>query len=53
MVVQKFNALKPYLYENDFNSSERWDLIEDYFLGAIPEVVKKACKKERPEMLLD
>lgn len=42
-----------YLYENDFDSSEIWDLIEDYFLGKIPEKVKKKCKKERPEMIFD
>ena len=36
-----------YLYENDFTSQERWDLLEDYFLGKIPEEVKEACKKER------
>lgn len=39
-----------YLYESDFENSEIWDLIEDYFLGKIPEKVKKECKKERPEM---
>lgn len=42
-----------YLYESDFDNSEIWDLIEDYFLGKIPEKVKKECEKERPEMFLD
>ena len=42
-----------YLYESDFDNSEIWDLIEDYFLGKIPEKVKKECKKERPEMIFD
>lgn len=42
-----------YLYESDFNNAEIWDLIEDYFLGKIPEKVKKECKKERPEMFFD
>ena len=36
-----------HLYENDFTSDERWDLLEDYFLGRIPEEVKEACRKER------
>ena len=30
-----------YLYEHDFTSEERWDLLEDYFLGRIPEEVKQ------------
>lgn len=42
-----------YLYESDFDNAEIWDLIEDYFLGKIPEKVKKECKKERPEMFFD
>lgn len=42
-----------YLYESDFENSEIWDLIEDYFLGKIPEKVKKECKKEKPEMVFD
>lgn len=39
-----------YLYENDFSNEERWDLLEDYFLGKIPEKVKHECKKENAEM---
>lgn len=42
-----------YLYESDFENFEIWDLIEDYFLGKIPEKVKKECKKERPEMFFE
>lgn len=42
-----------HLYESAFNNFEIWDLIEDYFLGKIPEKVKKECKKERPEMFFD
>lgn len=41
-----------YLYENDFNSDEIWNLIEDYFLGSIPQEVIKACKDEKPDILL-
>lgn len=36
-----------YLYENDFTSEERWNLLEDYFLGKIPEKVLEACRKEK------
>lgn len=39
-----------YIYENDFSNEERWDLLEDYFLGKIPEKVKHDCKKENPEL---
>lgn len=39
-----------YLYENDFSSEEKWDLIEDYFLGNIPEKVKNDCKAENPKI---
>lgn len=28
-----------YLFENDFTSEETWDLLEDYFIGRIPEPV--------------
>ncbi len=35
-----------YIYENDFSNEERWNLLEDYFLGKIPEKVKHECKKE-------
>ena len=36
-----------YLYENDFTSEQRWDLLEDYFLGRIPEEVEKEVEKEK------
>ena len=39
-----------YFYENDFSNEERWDLLEDYFLGKIPEKVKHECKKENSEI---
>lgn len=42
-----------YLYEENFSNETRWDLIEDYFLGVIPQKVKFDCKKERPEMSFD
>ncbi len=34
-----------YLYENDFTSEERWDILENYFLGRIPEKVKADCRR--------
>ena len=42
-----------YLYEENFNNSEMWDLLEDYFLGGIPDKVKKECKKVKPDMMFD
>lgn len=42
-----------YLYEGEFSSEEMWRLLEDYFLGGIPEKVKRDCKKEKPEMVFD
>ena len=36
-----------YLYGNDFTSEQRWDLLEDYFLGKIPEKVRKAVEREK------
>lgn len=41
-----------YLYEGDFSSDEIWEIIEEYFLGRIPEDVIKACHKEKPDMQL-
>ncbi len=35
-----------YIYEGNFKNSEIWDLIEDYFLGKIPDKVKKECAKK-------
>lgn len=37
-------SMLTYLYENNFTSEERWDILEDYFLGTIPERVKKECE---------
>ena len=42
-----------YLYENDFNSDDIWDLLENYFLGIIPEKVKNECIKENPKISFD
>ncbi len=42
-----------YLYEEDFSNTEMWDMLENYFLGSIPEKVKKECKKIKPDMLFD
>ncbi len=36
-----------YLYEKDFTNEQRWDLLEEYFLGSIPDQVKKECLKQR------
>lgn len=42
-----------YLYEGEFSNEEMWNLLEDYFLGEIPEKVKRDCKKEKPDMMFD
>lgn len=42
-----------YIYEGGFSNDEIWNLIEDYFLGKIPEKVKSDCKKEKPNMIFD
>lgn len=42
-----------YIYENEFDSEAIWDLIEDYFLGVIPDKVKTDCKKDKPQMKFD
>lgn len=42
-----------YLYEGDFSTEERWNLLEDYFLGTIPEKVKRDCQKENPNINFD
>ncbi len=42
-----------YIYEGAFGNDEIWNLIEDYFLGIIPDKVKRDCKKEKPEMIFD
>lgn len=42
-----------YLYEGEFSNEERWTLLEDYFLGVIPEEVKHACRQEHPDIIFD
>ena len=42
-----------YLYENDFQSEEIWNILEDYFLGVVPEKVKQMCRKDNPNMILE
>ena len=42
-----------YIYESEFDSLAIWDLIEDYFLGKIPEKVQLDCKKIKPKMIFE
>lgn len=42
-----------YFYEGDFTNEERWNLLEDYFLGVIPETVKLNCKIEKPDIVFE
>lgn len=42
-----------YLYEEEFTSEDRWNLIEDYFLGVIPEKVRNDCAAEMPNISFD
>ena len=42
-----------FLYESDFSNEQIWDCIEDYFLGKIPEKVKRECLKENPDIKFD
>ncbi len=42
-----------YLYEGDFTNEDRWNLLENYFLGVIPEKVKHDCRQERPDIIFD
>lgn len=42
-----------YLYEGGFSNEEMWDLLEDYFLGKIPEKVKQDCQKVKSDMMFD
>lgn len=42
-----------YIYEGNFTSEEIWDLLEDYFLGIIPEEVKSECRRENPDIKFD
>ena len=39
-----------YLFEGNFNSEEIWDLLENYFLGIIPDAVKNQCIAENPSI---
>lgn len=41
-----------YIYENNFTNEETWNLIEDYFLGKIPDKVKNDCLKDNPNFVL-
>ena len=40
-----------YIFEGGFSSDEVWNIIEDYFLGKIPEKVKIECRKENPNIV--
>ena len=42
-----------YIYEGGFKNDEIWNIIEDYFLGIIPEKVKMDCKKEKPGIIFE
>ena len=42
-----------FLYEGDFSNDEIWNYIEDYFLGKIPEKVKRECLKENHNIKFD
>ena len=42
-----------YLYEGEFTNDQMWDILEDYFLGVVPEKVKHECKKEKPDIIFD
>ncbi|KAF5055825.1 ATP-dependent RNA helicase DbpA [anaerobic digester metagenome] len=35
-----------YLYSNSFSSEKMWNIIEDYFLGKIPDKVKLECQRK-------
>lgn len=39
-----------YLYEGEFSNDNMWNILEDYFLGVIPQQVKNACLMENPQM---
>ena len=42
-----------YLYETEFSSDEKWNILEDYFLGIIPDKVKRDCLIENPRIMFD
>ncbi|MGI6424607.1 MAG: helicase-related protein [Tepidanaerobacteraceae bacterium] len=41
-----------YIYEGDFTNEEIWNLIEDYFLGIIPQSVVKSYEKKKEKVKL-
>ena len=42
-----------YLFDNELSSEEIWNNIEDYFLGSIPDEVKKIYKKKYNEEIIN
>ena len=40
-----------YLFENNFDSNKKWDILEDYFVGKIPDIVKNECLKENSNII--
>ena len=42
-----------YLYENGFTSDDMWNILEDYFLGKIPEAVIQECRDVNPNMVFE
>lgn len=40
-----------YIYESGFKSEQIWDILEDYFLGIVPDKVKTECIKEDPNIV--
>ena len=42
-----------YLYEGDFTNDDRWELLENYFLGVILDKIKHDCRQERPDIIFD
>lgn len=42
-----------YIYEGKFKNHEIWNIIEDYFLGVIPDKVKNECKKAKPDITFE
>ena len=41
-----------YIFENEFSNAQIWDVLEDYFVGKIPDKVKTACLQENPDIYL-
>lgn len=39
-----------YIFESGFTNDEIWEILEDYFLGKIPDKVKTACLKDNPNI---